>query len=211
MIKENISFIREALQEFEKTGTLFPTSPWAARALTIPLHRRNGPMHILELGPGNGPVTVQILKQMVDGDTLTICEINPRFMRALKNRLRKDPIFRARKHQVKFFTCAAQELPEDVHFDVIICALPFLNFDLKTVEEIFAKIKRLAARNAVMTYYEYIGIRPLSIVFSPPQRKRRMKELDGFFDLLKKEHPVSRRPVWLNVLPIQIYKVELAA
>ena len=211
MFKDNLLFIREAFAEFEHTGAIFPTSRWAAQALSKPLENRTAPMKILELGPGQGSVTVKILERMMDGDELLICEINPRLMRVLKTRLRKMPVYRKRESQIRFFCGPAQDLPTETKFNVIVCALPFLNFDLKTVEDIFSKIKKICAQRSVMTYYEFIGIRPLSIVFSPPQRRRRMQALDSFFEKFSKQHDIDTRPVWLNVLPIHVYNVQLAA
>ncbi len=209
MLKENLLFIREGFAQFEHTGSIFPTSKWAAEALANPLIARDTPKRILELGPGHGSVTTKILDNMVSGDTLFICEINPRLMRVLKRRLRRHPRFSELRRQIEFFCGPAQELPTDKQFDVIVCALPFLNFDLKTVQEIWEKIHAVSAQGSVLTYYEYIGIRPFSLFFSPPDRRKRMKELDVFFDALQKLHYIDRKPVWLNMLPIHIYRVEL--
>lgn len=211
MLKENLLFLREAITEFHHTGSIFPTSRWAAKALSGPLRNRTTPKKILELGPGNGSVTVKILEEMVDGDELTICEINPNFMKTLKLRLRKLKLFQERRKQIKFFCGAAQNLPEDQRFDVIICALPFLNFDRKTVEEIFAKIERISTSNTMMTYYEFIGIRQISMVISPAERKQRIRDVDSFFKGFYSKYSVERRPVWLNFTPINIYEVRLAA
>jgi phospholipid N-methyltransferase len=204
-----LQFVREALREFEVTGSIFPTSRWAAEALAKPLENRNTPKKILELGPGNGSVTVKILDQMIDGDELLICEINPRLVDLLKIRLSRSKIFQKRKKQIRFFCGPAQELPTDTKFDVIICALPFLNFDLKTVKDIFGKIMEIRSPGAMMTYYEYIGIRPISLALSSPKRKQRMKDIHQFFNRLYREHEVKRDDVWLNVLPIHIYNVDL--
>ena len=82
MIKQNLVFLREFLLEFKTTGACFPTSKWAAQALIKPLRdTKRKPMRILELGPGTGSVTLPILRELREGDTLTICEINPRFMK----------------------------------------------------------------------------------------------------------------------------------
>jgi phospholipid N-methyltransferase len=175
------------------------------------MKNRTRPMRILELGPGSGAVTVKILERMLEGDELLVCEINPRMMRILKNRLRRLPLFQARKHQIKFFIGPAQELPEQHKFDLIVSAIPFLNFELKTVREIFGKIERLSTSRTVLTYYEHIGIRPISLVCSPPKRRRRMKELDSFFESFMREHSTRKKPVWLNMFPISVYRVNMAA
>ena len=148
---------------------------------------------------------------MIDGDELFICEINPRLLSLLKSRLEKMPSYQKRRANIRFFCGPAQELPEDKKFDVIVCALPFLNFDLKTVKSIFSKILAVSNKGAVMTYYEYIGLRPLNFAFAPAKRKQRMKDVHHFFKEFSKEHEIKRGEVWLNVLPIHVYNVDLVA
>lgn len=209
MIKDNVVFLREFIKEFQTTGTLFPSSPWAAKALTYPLRGKRAPQRIVELGPGTGPVTIKILKDMIDGDTLTLCEINPRFMAVLKDNLRNNPDYLRHKDRISFFQGPVQDLPETVRYDVIVCAIPFLNLDLSVVKDIFAKLERISTKDAVMTYYEYIGLRSLGKVMAAPERKRRLRELDGFFKTMQAHKRVDRERVWLNFLPINIYTLEV--
>lgn len=209
MLKDQVVYVKEFLKEFQTTGTCFPSSKWAARSLTYPLRGPRGQQRILELGPGTGVVTVRILEDMIPGDRLTICEINPRFMRALKENLKENPDFQRHASNVTFFEGPAQEIPEDGTYDTIVCALPFLNFDLDTVQSIFEKLARLSTQTTLMTYYEYIGLRSLGKVVAPADRKRRLKELDIFFKDVYTRNRMHRERVWLNLLPINIYTLHL--
>ena len=211
MIKDNLVFLREFVKEFQTTGSVFPTSRWAAKALTSPMMRIRSPQHILEHGPGTGSVTVKILKRMNDGDKLTICEINPRFMASLQKKLAKNEDYLRHRDRIDFFLGPMQELPEVAKYDVIVCAIPFLNFDRDTVREMFTKLKKLVKDNTIMTYYEYIGLRAIGKSVAPPITKRRMRELDSFFGEISKSHGMRRERVWLNVLPINIYTLKFAA
>lgn len=207
-----LKFLTESIREFHYTGSIFPTSKWAAKAMTHPL-REDPPSigrQILELGPGTGSVTIKILADMDRKDELTICEINPRFMAALKKFLAPNPDFIRHRDRVRFYCCPAQELPEDRKYDVIVCALPFLNFDLHTVRQIFGKLLKLSTEHTLMTNYEYIGLRNIGKIISPKSRRRRIYQVDRFF---KRAAPtlIQEEKVWLNVLPINIYTRKLAA
>lgn len=203
-VKETFEFVSGAITSFRDTGSIFPTSKWAAKELTSPLRAvaTKSSRNILELGPGTGSVTVRILKDMRDDDTLFICELNPKFMKVLKEVLEDNEDYQRHRSRVTFFLGAAQDIDSNLKFDVVVCALPFLNFDKETVKSIFAKIREISAPNAVMTYYEYIGLRRLSKLL--PERQERVKALEPVFrhlDLAK----TDRKRIWLNFLPINIY------
>jgi phosphatidylethanolamine/phosphatidyl-N-methylethanolamine N-methyltransferase len=212
MLKENLVFLREFLLEFKTTGACFPTSRWAAQALITPLRdptRKS--KNILELGPGTGSVTLPIIREMKAGDQLTICEINPRFMAALKEKLEEDSYYQRVRDQIFFFEGAAQDLPSDICYDIIVCALPFVNFDLETVQAIFQKLREISSPDTLMTYYEYIGLRKFNEAVSAPERRERMEEVSSFLKESGSLNYLGRERVWLNVLPINIYTVKPSA
>lgn len=211
MLKDNIVFLKEFLSEFEATGTFFPSSRWAAEGLVHPLRQPRDTKKIIEVGPGSGPVTVYILEQMIEGDKLVLCEINPRFMAALKKNLEPNPLYQKHKENITFFEGPVQALETDDKFDVIVCAIPFLNLEKPIVADIFKKLKELSSENAVMTYFEYMGLRKLGQVVAPRERRNRLKELEAFFDEIFRDHNMRRQRVWLNVLPINVYTLEMDA
>ena len=222
MLKSMVVSVFEFFRTFKETGMMFPTSKWAARAMVHPLRdepKRNNvvpfnkdghrqPLKILELGPGTGTVTYRILENLSEGDELTVCEINPRFMSILRSNLVDKADYREHRKKITFYQCAAQELPETEKYDVIICSLPFLNFEMETVAEIFAKLRKLSHEETVMTYYEYIGLKKVGIMVSPPKRKARLSQIDRFFKSVFKQHLINREKIWANVLPINVYMLK---
>lgn len=212
MLKENLVFLREFLLEFKTTGACFPTSKWAAQALITPLRDpTRGPKRILELGPGTGSVTLPIIRELRAGDTLTICEINPRFMKALRDTLEREEVFRDRREQVRFVLGAAQDIPVEEPYDLIVCALPFLNFDLETVQSIFSRLRQVSTPNTLMTYYEYIGACKVSQSIGVQRNKDRVSQVNGFLRESGVVHNVDKTQVWRNLFPINIYTVKPAA
>ena len=212
MIKENLVFLREFLLEFKTTGACFPTSKWAAQALITPLRDPNRKSKkILELGPGTGSVTIPLIKEMRPGDSLTICEINPRFMKALKETLEREEAYQRNRDQIEFFLGAAQDIATDAPFDVIVCALPFVNFDLETVQQIFTKLRQISTPDTLMTDYEYIGMRRFNQPVGAPSRRDRISQVNGFLRESGAVRNIDCTQVWLNLLPINIYTVKPAA
>ena len=80
------NFLRECRHHFQDTGALLPSSPFLARALVAELRKPRGPARILEVGPGTGAVTAQILRHMQLGDHLDAVELNGHFVALLQRR-----------------------------------------------------------------------------------------------------------------------------
>ena len=210
MMKEHLVMLRGAFTHFHETGCLWGSSQRAASVLTSPMVKDRGPMNILEVGAGTGAVTVSIIERMKEGDSLTICELNKEFMVTLKKRLEKMEKYHAFRDQVEFYDGPIQDFDSDAKFDFIVCALPFLNFDPATIRQIFDKFSKLSTNATLMTYFEYLGIRPISKVFSPESRKERIREIETFF---RESGPkrISTETCWLNILPMNVYTLEMAA
>ncbi len=211
MIKESTVFFKEFLRAFETTGSVIPSSRFAAEALTSRIRSASGPQSILEVGPGTGSVTRRILSDMRDNDSLTLCEINPRMMKALKAGLESNPHFIRHRERITFFEGPVQDLPEEKTFDTIICAIPFNNLTLEIVQDIFQKLKRLSHENTYLSFFEYLALRELNMVMAPSKRRKRMKQIEKFFDQLNSSCPTTRKIVWLNFTPINIYTMKLKA
>jgi len=209
MLKDNALFVQEFFRSFQSTGSLCPTTRWAAKAMVAPLAEKPHAtaFKILELGPGTGSVTKYILRQMGFGDSLAICEINERFMEALKDNLDEDPYFETHRSRVRFHCCPMQQLPETQKFDLIVCAIPFLNLSLPLVKELFLKIAALSHKDTVITNYEYKGLRSIGKQFSAGTRRMRMRELDDFIKSIQVAHLESKSNVWLNILPVKVYRL----
>ncbi len=207
MLKYDFLFLKGALEDFKLSGSVWPTSKPAALALTQPLRGRKDAtaLKILELGPGTGAVTDYILEAMQPEDSLSICEISADFMRVLREKLTQSENFIRHRQRVKFYECPVQNLPETEKYDVIICALPFLNFDRNTISEILAKLARVSGPNAVMTYYQYMWLRSLGKKFSSKQRRRRLRDHDSIFKPLLRNHLAGKKRIWRNMLPVKVY------
>ena len=175
--------------------------------MTEPLVGPRRAMRILEAGPGTGSVTDQILKRMRVGDELVLCELNPRLMKILKTNLARHPLYDIHKNRISYFEGPVQELPGSQQFDVIVCAIPFLNLPVPVVKEIFARFREMSHEKTVMTYYEYIMMRELGKAVSS-ERRTRVKQLEPFLSDIWNQTSSTQKKIWLNVLPITVYRLE---
>ncbi|MBM4378173.1 MAG: methyltransferase domain-containing protein [Deltaproteobacteria bacterium] len=163
-LSDTVYFMGEFIRQFRLTGSLFPTSARAAALMASPLEGREQPLRVLELGPGTGSVTSAVLARMREGDTLDICEINPRMVEVLQRRMEGLPGYQAHRARMRILVCGAQELPLGTPYDVIVCSLPFGNFDLPLVEAIFSRLRQLSHAETRMTWFEYPELKRLRLL-----------------------------------------------
>src|SRR5262249_13446954 len=83
-------FFRETRRHFRNTGSLLPSSRFLARSLVSELRMPRGPARILEVGPGTGSVTAQILRLLLPGDMMDAVEINSHFVTVLQHRFAQE-------------------------------------------------------------------------------------------------------------------------
>jgi phospholipid N-methyltransferase len=210
-LQDHVIFLREGLQTFKSTGSICSSSRWAALEMTAPLRAsKKRAKKILEVGPGTGVITFQILRDMGPDDQLTICEINPRFMDALKKRLEFLPEFKLHEDRVSFFCGPVQELDAGIKFDFILSAIPFLNLDLHLVKAIFDKYRELSTGQTTLTYYEYMGLRKLNLVLPLKSRRTRVQRIHEYLKGISSSISYAKSRVWRNLLPINVYQVQPA-
>lgn len=212
MLKEIIIFSKEFIRSFKTTGSVCPTSQWAAKEMVKPLADRiinnnnnNNAYKILELGPGTGSVTRWILKEMNFQDSLSICEINERFMASLKKTISNNPYYLSHQSRIDFHCCPMQSLKTDKKFDLIVCAIPFLNLNTKLVAEIYNKISDLSHQGTQLTFYQYIGLRQLGKHLLSNKSRSRLRELDNLLSAIENNHCIRKKIIWRNFLPVIIY------
>ena len=162
---------REFYQEFRRayrdTGSILPSSRGLARALTSPFRRRGGSARVLEVGPGTGAVTAEILRHLLPDDHLDIVEINGHFVDVVRRRFAEEPLFRARKEQTRLIHAPLQEVPGEGVYDYMISGLPLNNFPLALVRDIFRAYRRLLRPAGILSYFEYLAIRDVQTAVLP--------------------------------------------
>jgi phosphatidylethanolamine/phosphatidyl-N-methylethanolamine N-methyltransferase len=185
MESDTLTFLKELPKSFRQIGAVIPSSRALAKALARPVRLAKEPIRILEVGPGTGPITRQILRFMGSEDTLLICELNATFLQRLQSKLEKNPFFQRHRDRVNFFQGPVQNLVDrglENSFDAIVSSLPFSNFAPDVVEEILNLFSALLAPNGTFTFCEYVGLRKLSAIVRPAHERARAKAVDAVVD-----------------------------
>jgi phospholipid N-methyltransferase len=196
---------REFFQQFRSayrtTGSILPSSRGLARALTSQFRRRRAAARILEVGPGTGAVTTEILRQLRRGDRFDIVEINPDFVALLKRRFAEEPLFQSRAPQTRLIHSPVQELPDEGVYDYMVSGLPLNNFSVALVRDIFRAYRRLLRPGGVLSYFEYLAIRNFKKLVVCGRDRQRLHVLDRMLGRLIGAYQFREQWVFLNVPP----------
>src|SRR5271166_3801524 len=115
-------FFQEFRRNFHSTGAVLPSGERVSLAMTHFVNHRTDdrPKRILEVGPGTGAVTRQIIRRMHPADRLDLVEINENFVARLNDRFRNDPEFREVSPRAAVHCTRIENLQTDSPYDVII-------------------------------------------------------------------------------------------
>ena len=209
-VKRGFAFFKEVRANFTELGQVAPSSKDLSRRLTAPISNLTGSRKILEVGPGTGVVTKQIVKLLKAGDELTVCEINPRLLKLVETKISKLGI--SKKIQINYICAPVQELGgkyKQGYFDAVISSLPFTNFPPELVTEILCLYKNLLRKGGVLTFYEYIALRRVGQIFRKPSERSRVtgvgKVLVDWEKDLRLRRKLSRSVSFLNLPPAKVF------
>ena len=200
-IGEHIEFFRQYRRRFQTTGAVAPSSRFLARALARPLQQHSAPCRVLEVGPGTGAVTRRIVMLLKPDDWLDLVELNETFVAVLNHRFEHDPVFRRVSERSQIYQVPIQEYRAAQSYDYIVSGLPLNNFPPELVREIFGVFFRLLAPGGVLSYFEYMYMRPFRKAVSNRDGRARLRELEGVLREYLGRHRFRRDWVFVNFPP----------
>src|SRR3954469_3406783 len=217
-------FWRQFREAYHSTGAVLPSGRALARALerfvredapileekAAPLTGTNGDMagrRILEVGPGTGAVTMQIIDDMRPNDRLVMVERNEQFVEHLKGRIAELCSNSTSDPRIVIVHASIEELPEDEPYDVIISGLPLNNFAIELVQQILSKLRRLVAPGGTVSFFEYVAVRKAKAIVSPRNDRERLRGISKVLGEFLRGAEIRRDLVLANVPPAWVHHV----
>ena len=201
------AFFRAFRRNFHTTGAILPSSRFLARALASDLKGTRKPARILEVGPGTGAVTREIVRLLQEGDRLDAVEINPSFVEHLRLRFQQEKLFRSRLDQIELIEGAVEELLGTAVYDFIISGLPLNNFAVSQVRMIFRTFNRLLKPGGTLSYYEYAFVRQLKTPFVGREERRRLRKVGRVVERTLQKYQIGRKRILINVPPATVRRL----
>ncbi len=198
-------FWQEFRRTFESTGAVLPSGPRLCRALARYVAGNGQPRRILEVGPGTGVVTDQIIAQLGPRDTLDLVELNDRFVAALRDRLASDQHWRKVAERVRIHHLPVEQLSANHSYDAIVSGLPLNNFPVAVVRSILAHLQKLAGKDATLSFFEYVGVRKAKSLLAGADERERLSGITSTLVEVCGESQFRQECVMLNVPPAWVH------
>jgi phospholipid N-methyltransferase len=182
---DTLHFFHAFLRHPTRIGAVAPSSPALARAMVAGLNIGPG-QGVLEYGPGTGPFTAEIEKNLPDACGYLGIERDGRFVALLRQR---HPHLRFVEGSAEHARdLAAQAGLTDI--GAVLCGLPFASLPDKVQQNILADLACLLRPGRVFRTFQYVHAYPL------PQAVRFRRRMKKMF------RPVGRSAVvWANLPP----------
>ncbi|MHB2021559.1 MAG: phosphatidylserine decarboxylase [Candidatus Xenobia bacterium] len=176
--------IKEFLKDWRSMGSIMPTSRIAGEALLEPVDFSRARV-VVELGPGPGNITRQVLEHLQPGARLIAIEINPEFVERIRREIVDD--------RLEAICASASDLPSILEqrglgkADAIISVLPFTSLAEPVRQDIMVALRHSLSSDGVF----------VAIQYTPLVMPRLIEQHLG---------PWEVRPCLWNVPPALIYR-----
>ncbi|HQR43025.1 MAG TPA: hypothetical protein PLX97_10090, partial [Gemmatales bacterium] len=183
-----------------------------------------GGLHVVHLHAGQDAA-------LREGDHLDVVEINSDFIPVLQKRfsqaisppnhggdgrgsgveatLPQAPQQPIQPWTMRLLHAPVQQVPGEGVYQHLISGLPFNNFPIKLVREIWDSIHRLAAPGATFSFFEYVAVRELKMPFTKGSERKRLHLVGRHLAREIKRYQTHARKVFLNVPPAVVHHLQL--
>ncbi len=165
------------------------------------------PKRVLEVGCGTGAFTKEILTKLQDGDVFYIVELSSDFSKSVETKLLQPFREKNPKIEVVLHNASIEETDLEGTFDAIICGLPFNNFPLELVEQLFTVMFGLLKQKGELAYFEYLWMLQLRRIFGFSRIRLETKQRARDNNTRFAQHSGSQETVWRNLPSCRVVRL----
>ena len=150
MAKKN--FLTQFIKNKREVGAIAPSSRFLVRKMLRPINFAKAKV-VVELGAGNGKITLEILKKLAPDAILFVFETNKVFYTILEKI--KDPRLRLVNDSAEFIGKYLNELDLKEKVDCVISSLPFSLIPNPVMHNILNEVRFNLKSEGVFVQYQY--------------------------------------------------------
>lgn len=206
-LKDGFQFFLGFLKSPNGVGTPFPSLKSLAKRVIRQIDKNYGPdqppRRFLEVGPGTGIFTDNIIRRMTPNDELHLVDYDAKFCEELRKKYAEFP-------NVKVFHESILDFGGH-QYDAVISGLPLNGFQLDFVQKVFEKLDELIAPGGTLSYFDYLYFPQIKMAFSSREDRA---NIQGILDLKEQyfqAHALGVDKVWKNVPPARVLHHRKAA
>lgn len=148
-----ITFLSEYIRHPRTTGAIAPSSKYLARKMAEQIDYKKTKT-IVELGPGTGVFTKEILKRKAPDTNLILIEINETFVKQLQTEFKHIPNFHIIHGSAENMKDYLNELNLTT-IDVVISGLPFASMPTTVSKNILKKVSHCLDADGRFITFQY--------------------------------------------------------
>ena len=145
-----MSFFKSMLTNYRTIGAISPSSRFLYKKMISPMDLARD-IHIVEFGAGSGTFTDALLQKLTPGSSLSIFEIDPRFIKHLQLKYKGD-------NRVVVYSVGAEESTkffEEGSVDYILSSLPFGLMNESIIRHILDSAKHILKTEGKFIQFQY--------------------------------------------------------
>jgi phosphatidylethanolamine/phosphatidyl-N-methylethanolamine N-methyltransferase len=193
-------FAAQALANFQTTASVAPSSPQLVSAMVEHVPDVAAPV-VVEFGAGTGAMTRALLEQLPADGKLFVFEINPRFVKHLKEKFH-DP-------RITLINASVENVDSELRsrgvqrVDAVVSSLGLSFMSPQMRSTIFDRLMPFVYEKTVLTQYQYLVAMQVS--------EGRLRRMDVRPLLGKYFRSIQSKIVWFNLPPAYVFTCRLKA
>ena len=148
----SLHFLKAMIRSPGSVGALWPSSPFLAKAMVRASSIENAD-HVLELGPGTGAFTGEILSSLRQGASFSALEIDPELARTMSKKFPRAKVIEGCATKLGEHLATENVSPPDA----ILSGLPWTVFDEGLQTHILSQIHAVLRDGGVFSTFAYYG------------------------------------------------------
>lgn len=202
-LAEMATFLGRFIEDPSSVGAIAPSLRPLALALVakvVPGTLGRG-KRFLEVGPGSGAVTEELVAVLGPDDHLDLVELDAHLAQGLCEKY-------AQNSQVSVQNCSITDWRPAEKYDAVVMGIPFNALPFSLVEAIWAHVFLLVKPEGAISYFSYLWLPSIKKAFLSKSQKRDFKKIQKHLAWQYKTYGIGTQRVLPNVPPAMAFYLQ---